>query len=149
MDNILRLEQDGFRIEISNDVLKIWKQYRQNSIWLKEACGVLIGGYDPSQRVIYVKQCTVPMKGDLRRRTSYIIKDKGHQEIVDRNYLKSDGRRFYLGTWHTHPEQHPTPSFLDSTDWLNCIKRNSNLPVFLFVIVGTKSRFLHPKENIK
>lgn len=147
-DQKIVVDPDGVKIEVSNQVWSIWNKYRQNSIWAKEACGILIGGYDKQNKVIYVEQCTKPLRGDRRRRKSYTIRDHGHQKIVDEVYLKSGGTSFYLGTWHTHPEPDPSPSAIDQADWQKCINRNLNIPVLLFVIVGTKSILLSPGGNI-
>lgn len=132
-------------VTISSEVLGIWKDFCQTSWWSKEACGVLIGGYDASQKMIIIDTCTVPMKGDIRRRNSFNLQDKGHQQAVDKAYMDSNGTSFYLGTWHTHPTKKPSPSYRDLCDWNTCIERNPLIPSFIFAIVGTESVFLHTR----
>ena len=119
-------------VEINPQVINIWRKFRQSSTINKEACGVLIGGFDQFKKIIIVDDCTLPMKGDLRKRFSFFLRDKGHQFTVDKAFNKSQGKSFYLGTWHTHPEKNPTPSHIDLTDWKSCIVRNPLIPCFLF-----------------
>ncbi len=136
------------QVQISNEVWRIWNKYRQTSIFSREACGVLIGGFEPETKTFFVEQCTQPMKSDRRKRTSFILCDYGHQKEVDKAFHITGGKCFYLGTWHTHPESHPSPSYLDEKDWNECIGRNPTIPGFLFAIVGTKSVSLFPKGKI-
>ncbi len=132
-------------VNINPQIINIWRKFRQSSIIDKEACGVLIGGFDQLEKKIIVDGCTLPMKGDFRKRFSFFLRDKGHQCTVDKAFNKSRGTSFYLGTWHTHPENNPTPSQADLTDWKSCIDRNPLIPCFLFAIVGTEFAFLHPQ----
>jgi integrative and conjugative element protein (TIGR02256 family) len=130
---------------ISPQIIDIWHKYRQCSTHDKEACGVLIGGFDQQEKRIIVEDCTQPMKGDFRKFFSFLLRDIGHQCAVDKAFAKSRRTSFYLGTWHTHPEKNPTPSKGDLTDWKNCMDRNPLIPSFLFAIVGTEFVFLHPQ----
>ncbi len=132
----------GDEIVVSSVVLDIWKNYRQ-TVWSdKEACGVLIGGYNSRKKQIVVDSCTTPMEADIRRRFSFILKDKGHQRAVDKAFSESKGVSFYLGTWHSHPTKRPKPSQKDLNDWEKCIARNPQIPCFLFAIVGTKTTYI-------
>lgn len=142
-------ESYNINILINDDVWKVWNKYRQKTIFSREACGVLIGGVELKTKTIIVEQCTEPMKNDRRQRTSFTLRDDGHQIAVDYAFQVTEGKQFYLGTWHTHPEPHPSPSYLDEQDWRDCIYRNSDIPSFIFAIVGTKSVSLFPKGKIK
>jgi integrative and conjugative element protein (TIGR02256 family) len=129
-------------IIVDPKVIAIWRKYRQTSRFNKEACGVLIGGYDSMSNQIIVEDCTVPRRGDIRRWCSFILKDKGHQLVVDKAFENSQGKSFYLGTWHSHPTLKPYPSSQDLNDWKNCMARNPSLPCFLFSIVGTEFTYI-------
>lgn len=136
------------KVEISSEVWKIWNKYRQTNLFKREACGVLIGGFDQKNKTIVIEKCTEPMKADIRHRSSFTLRDGGHQKTVDKAFEQSAGRFFYLGTWHTHPDAYPSPSFIDEEDWRDCMARNFEIPCFLFAIVGTKSVSLFPKGRI-
>ncbi|WP_300179632.1 Mov34/MPN/PAD-1 family protein [uncultured Aliivibrio sp.] len=118
-------------------ILKL-KEYQQLNRDDKEACGVLIGGYDTNKSLYIISDITTPLPEDIRSRTSFKMLDKGHQKAVDSAFGNSGGKKIYLGTWHTHPEAHPEPSSVDIDDWKKCMKRNEGRNLF-FVIVGKES----------
>lgn len=136
------------KVEVSPSVLKIWDSYKQDGIFSKEACGVLIGTYLKKQNLIKITNCTMPLPLDKRNRYTFVLKDPGHQKAVDQARFHSNGQRNYIGTWHTHPEIHPRPSYEDKKDWKQVIARNPNLSQFAFVIVGTESISVFPKKGI-
>lgn len=40
--------------------------------------------------------------------------DAAFQEAeIERNFAETDGKAFYLGDWHSHPDHPPTPSWKD------------------------------------
>lgn len=63
-------------------------------------------------------------------------------EFIKQDYEASNQTRVYIGEWHTHPEENPTPSGLDLTSIIDIFK-NSVLPFnfLFFAIVGYKSIF--------
>ncbi len=129
--------QDVPRIEISSEVLDVWLSYRQLDPDTNEACGVLIGGFDTTNKCYFFEKVTQPMLKDKRSRTFFKLEDKGHQLVVNDEFNQSNGKSVYLGTWHTHPQRVPVPSEVDYQDWDACIKRNKGRQLF-FVIVGTE-----------
>ncbi len=130
-------------VKIEQDVWDVWNQFRQFKENSNEACGVLIGGYDTNVGKIFIENCTTPQKSDERKRTYFKLKAKKHQVAVNHHHKSSDGTQFYIGTWHTHPENNPKPSQLDLNDWKKCIARNRHIAMFAFAIVGTESVALH------
>ena len=77
---------------------------------------------------------------DIRRRTSYQLRDKKHNAAVLSAYHKTNGYSNFLGIWHTHPEPHPTPSNIDLSDWKKRMLENHTLiPAFIFAIIGTQT----------
>lgn len=125
-------------IDIDDDVISILTSFCQRSASDKEACGVLIGGYDKKSGVYIISEVTTPLAYDIRSRTSFKMLDMGHQTAVDKAFKDSEGRHIYLGTWHSHPEAHPSPSLTDIEDWKKCLLRNKGRNLF-FVIVGLES----------
>lgn len=43
----------------------------------------------------------------------------------------------YLGEWHTHPEEIPTPSVIDRIGWAKKLLADSFSEAIFFVILGT------------
>lgn len=49
-----------------------------------------------------------------------------------------DQELHFVGDWHTHPERHPIPSFVDDRSMAECVRKSDHLlNGFLLVIVGT------------
>jgi integrative and conjugative element protein (TIGR02256 family) len=81
----------------------------------REAGGILLGHYRGPH--VEILRCTNPMPKDQRTRFGFVRQDKGHQEIATREWLESRGSINFVGEWHTHPERHPTPSWIDRRSW--------------------------------
>ncbi|WAJ69532.1 Mov34/MPN/PAD-1 family protein [Catenovulum adriaticum] len=130
--------QANIEVKTNDKVSSMWKSYRQTGS-RREACGFIIGGYEASNNLIIVDQCTTPGIKDIRTRYTYKLKDPKHHAAVVNAYNSSGGYSNFLGVWHTHPERIPSPSDIDINGWNHLIKENDSIiPAFLFVIVGTE-----------
>ena len=127
----------GVSLYIPGDTLKLWKNSRQINNKDHEKFGVLIGTSSESLDEYWVDSVTSPFPKDKSSKFSFMLRDKKHQRIVDKAFAQSGDTTVYLGTWHTHPENIPTPSSTDTNDWSACIRKNPGRQLF-FVIVGTK-----------
>jgi integrative and conjugative element protein (TIGR02256 family) len=83
---------------------------------------------------------TVPYKNDFVSYDSFIRKDKKHLNISQSLKLKIDRNFTYLGEWHTHTEDIPTPSSVDLSEW-NLIKSTRPYPI-VFMILGKKDFYI-------
>ncbi len=144
--NIKFIKNNNIDVIIADEVLNIWRKYQQVDIKDNEACGILIGGYNEKQNKIFIDLCTEPQKSDLRKRTFFTLKDPFHQKRVNDIFISSQQTQFYLGTWHSHPENYPSPSGIDLQDWKKCIKRNSQNKFMVFAIIGLKETFIKVYE---
>lgn len=120
--------QGGF-ILVEAKVFSLIDGYRQDQFFKKEAGGVLLG-YRRGVH-IHVSDATGPQKKDLRTRFSFNRKDPHHQWYADELWNKSGGVVGYLGEWHTHPEQLPKPSSVDTGDWLRITTIQAQPCVFI------------------
>ena len=107
--------------------------YCQLDSYSTEAAGVLIGERRGLHLVVH--QISEPGKGDIRHR--YFVDRRGphHQVVVDKAFASSSGRLQYLGEWHTHPEDTPSPSSIDLGTWQRYLVANEQMAL---VIVGRK-----------
>jgi integrative and conjugative element protein (TIGR02256 family) len=123
---------------ISKSVQEIFFKYRQirnNDI---EACGILIGNHKIDGNIV-IKAATSPQSKDKRSRYSFKINVAAHQDILEKCFKVSRNEDVYLGTWHTHPENIPTPSMIDIQDWKKQQQANKKLFIRMaFIIVGIK-----------
>jgi len=140
------IKNKDIEVIIADEVVNIWRKYQQRDIKDNEACGVLIGGYNEKQNKIFIDLCTEPQKADIRKRTCFTLKDPFHQKRVNDVFISSQQTQFYLGTWHSHPENYPSPSGVDLEDWGKCIKRNSHNKFMVFAIIGIKEALIKVYE---
>lgn len=102
------LAESSQRIVIEKDVLDRMARYQQLSWYSREAGGQLFGSINASE--VLVSVATGPYRGDQRWRSSYRSNAKAAQRAIDQN---AKSGLFYLGEWHTHPEEHPKASTAD------------------------------------
>ncbi|WP_368045290.1 CBASS system CD-NTase/cGAS isopeptidase Cap3 [Gilvimarinus algae] len=128
---------DGKLVVILNHIVKRLLEHRQLKIDSVEAGGVLIGERRGSNLVVC--DMSEPGPGDVQSRTSIDRRGSHHQEKVDQSFKASEGFHLYLGEWHTHPEDIPSPSLRDLTSWrLNLVRSKT----MLVLIVGRQDLWI-------
>jgi integrative and conjugative element protein (TIGR02256 family) len=128
---------NGGRIKVTAAVLRAIQGYAQHGRRATEAGGVLLGRYLQGSADVVIDAVTVPMPGDKRSRYSFYRDKARHQAAIDAAWQASGGTCTYLGEWHTHPETHPTPSSIDTTDWRRRLRTDDYHDELFFLIVGT------------
>lgn len=128
---------NGGRIKVTAAVLHVMQSYAQHGRRATEAGGVLLGRYLQGSADVVIDAVTVPMPGDKRSRYSFYRAKTRHQAAIDAAWQASGGTCTYLGEWHTHPETHPSPSGIDSTDWQRRLRTDDYHDELFFLIVGT------------
>jgi len=135
---IFTLSNKG-RLKVDDQALSRMLVYLQKEKEDTEAGGVLLGRFIKDSKDIILDHVSVPMVGDKRSRFSFIRNKKMHQKIIDNVWEKSNGTCNYIGEWHTHPENYPSPSNVDITNWKNRLREDVFSSRYLyFVIVGLK-----------
>ena len=87
---------------------------------------------------LLINEATAPTKWDKRFRYLFERTPLGHASIALARWRASHGTVRYLGEWHTHPEDQPTPSSLDRSEWHRLAKERKDERPLLAVIVGRK-----------
>jgi integrative and conjugative element protein (TIGR02256 family) len=93
-----------------------------------------------SDRPFEVLRCTTPMPEDRRSRFGFVRQDKGHHQVAIREWLESGGSINFVGEWHTHPERHPTPSWVDRRSWRTQMGKHKPNPT-VFIIAGSATTY--------
>lgn len=138
VDQNFVLSNEG-KFKFSDEVLNLMITYVQDKRYKREAGGVLIGRFIKNSKHIVVDEISVPMAGDIRSRTFFKRGVKKHQELIDKAWESSNGTMNYLGEWHTHPENYPSPSNVDLASWkLKLTKDTFSSRYLYFIIVGIK-----------
>ena len=133
-------------LHVSKKVINVWENCRQTRKNNTEKFGVMIGYQTDGDDEYWIELVTTPFSNDRSTRLSFLLQDKNHQNIVNTEFMESGGTSIYLGTWHTHPENIPSPSVVDRKDWISCIKRNPDRQLF-FVIVGIKELRVYVRNS--
>tara|TARA_R110002153_G_scaffold81146_1_gene205856 strand:+ start:293 stop:784 length:492 start_codon:yes stop_codon:yes gene_type:complete len=118
------------------------QDYIQDNDTKKEAGGILLG-YCLDENNFIIIEVTIPNKEDKRSRYSFLRANVLHQRFLNRLFKKSNGKSIYLGEWHTHPEDFPTPSELDRKSIVDQIRKSKlNSDKIFALIMGRKGLHL-------
>ena len=122
-------------IRFQSEMLMHVHRYRQISPWASEAGGQLFGIIE--QNEVRVIRATGPYAGDERSRYRYRSNPIAAQRAIETQARNS---LLYLGEWHTHAEDHPCPSSLDSNSMARLIENSRlNSNILLMLIAGQNS----------
>lgn len=130
---ILRIEKIGLSIEADDELLNSLVE-KGKSHYPNEFGGFLVGYYADDNKHLYITDTILPKsfkasKYDFERST------KGIEKKLD-TYYKETPQKFYVGEWHTHPDNSPILSLTDSSA-INAIITNKKAclvnPVLLII----------------
>ena len=105
-----------------------------------EGGGLLLGTIHGSN--IMVLEATVPTILDKRFQYLFERIPFGHSSIAQSRWKASGGKVRYVGEWHTHPQDYPSPSGIDRTEWNKLSCKRADGRRMLAVIVGRKSLYV-------
>ena len=127
----------GGHFQIGSTALALMRHYVQDVPAKPEAGGVLLGRHILETGDIIVDLITEPMPSDRQGRFRFFRARRSHQAAINRAWRASGGTCTYLGEWHTHPEPHPTPSWIDRQNWQRKVLVDRFTEPIFFVIMGT------------
>lgn len=128
----LRFANDEARVEFDESVLALFEQHRQRHFWSTEAGGQLFCRFHHG--TAYIAAATVPSEWDHRSRYSFWPSRPNEQRDIEANFAAGF---HYIGDWHTHPEDCPTPSREDSRKLKDIFWHSQHeLKYMLLVVVG-------------
>ena len=121
-------------VVFSRDAIKTFDAYRQRHRWQREAGGQLFARIRNNSWI--VEKAAGPHRLAIRTRFGFVPYQAAQQEEINHRHAK--GLEF-VGDWHTHPEDIPTPSAPDLKSISNLVRESiHHLPGFLLCIVGRK-----------
>lgn len=137
----MKFKAGHLKIELSENVINIFTQFRQLHQKAPESGGIILG--QVKDDYIYISKATTPSRHDSSSRFNFIRDYNIAQIIVDYEFYNNNGHLIYLGEWHTHPEDIPKPSGQD----IKMIKQQYsgnklNEKFILMLIVGIKSLYI-------
>lgn len=130
-----------YTVVLSESVKSLFQKFIQDKVEKNEAGGILLGSIVGKK--IYIIKASIPNKFDKATRTSFLRDKNIAQIIVDYEFENSNGTMFYLGEWHTHPEDYPTPSGQDRKMTIEQYNKSRlPQPFSLMVIQGIKDIYI-------
>jgi integrative and conjugative element protein (TIGR02256 family) len=128
----------GAMLLLEPPLLQRLAAFRQLDGSAPEAGGILMG-YRRGPHT-HVTDGTVPAARDSQWRFGFFRHATHHQRVAMRKWKQSGETMDYVGEWHTHPEDDPTPSGIDLKHWREISATHSKPMVFL--IVGRSTNWL-------
>lgn len=145
----MEIKIDNYTLTLSAEALKILDSYIQRKLNDPESGGIILGKVTAED--IQVQRLSVPTELDKCSRTHFERHRLSAQIVINYEHAKSYGQVTYLGEWHTHPEDHPTPSGTDMKMIKQQFAQNKIHTEFLLLLIqGRKSLFagLINKEGV-
>ena len=129
---------EDLRLELSETILKSFSANEQKEN-TNEKGGILLGKKELNTNTYVITEITLPSKKDSAGRNFFIRSKKTAQKVINDRWNESEGIINYLGEWHTHSCEHPTPSHTDRL-LIEQIKKDKVgvLGCFFMIIIGQK-----------
>lgn len=130
---ILRIEKIGLSIEVDDELLNSLVE-KGKGHYPNEFGGFLVGYYADDNKHLHITDTILP-KSFKASKYSFERCTKGIEKKLG-TYYKETHKKFYVGEWHTHPDNSPIPSLTDISA-INAIINNNNAcltnPVLLII----------------
>lgn len=121
------------------DTLKNYVQYDEQP----ESGGILLGKYLPEENKYLITEASTPAIVDKRGKYFFLRKRTSAQRLINKRWNESAGVINYLGEWHTHRCDFPTPSETDRNLIRMIYSDHSNVwPNIIMIILGRKSCYI-------
>lgn len=129
------------KIIIARTVLNLIERFKQRNKKDNEAGGILLGQVTDNE--VYILKITTPNKFDRASRYSFDCNKDAAQVIINYEFLNSSQKTIYIGEWHTHSENFPSPSGVDKNMINNQYFKNKiNEPFLILIIQGIKGLYV-------
>ena len=131
-------------LHIEDSVLNQIFKYAQVGPTDLESGGILLGKCYKNQKEYIISDISEPSVLDKRTRFSFIRSKKHAQTIINKTWDETNGFVNYMGEWHTHPEDHPSPSLIDRNLMREIASDGSAVfpHIFLLILGSTRSLYL-------
>ena len=128
------------KILLAESVLNDLNHYRQR-INEPETGGILLGKILANGNII-ICNCSRPCISGKAYAVGFERSSKLANQIIRQFFNESNGTIVYVGEWHTHPENVPSPSATDLKSIKNIYNTtNLNSDIIVYIIIGPKSEY--------
>jgi len=135
-----------YTVFLGEELIHILYSFRQVKMKSPESGGILLGQMKNSD--MYLLRVSIPNPKDSFHRTGFTRNREVAQIIINHEFFNSGKKTIYLGEWHTHPEDNPSPSFQDTKMIKDQFKKNNlNEEFVILTIVGNANLFVGVLDN--
>ena len=146
MDDLFFIYKD-IKLIIKKEIILELSNYRQITVHKNENGGMLIGSKLLHDNILEINDMTHPLIEDSFSPTTF-KRSNSHNDILKEKWKKSNHTKMYLGEWHTHPQDIPSPSSVDIDNWVKLMERSkTESEILIFIIIGRKSNALFIGEK--
>ena len=124
---------NGNVVDILTTVLDEISRWLQTDITKPESGGYIVGYQHKDTRNIVLEDVSVPHELDIKSRIRFDIKDPYHDLFLRISQRK---KSYYMGVWHTHPQDIPVPSSIDWEDWKQTLEVDKTGCEYIFFIIA-------------
>jgi integrative and conjugative element protein (TIGR02256 family) len=133
--------QQTINIKITRTALDVIEGHKQIKRKAKESGGILLGQVIGNE--VFILKVSTPNIFDKASRHSFDCNKDAAQVIINYEFMNSGQKTIYIGEWHTHPENHPTPSRVDNKMIVQqYFKNRINEPFLILLIQGFKGIYI-------
>lgn len=131
------IQLNQYKIYIHQEALSVMKAFTQVQTAQPEAGGIILGKVKGN--VVQVLKLSPPTELDKASRRNFERHRLSAQIVINYEFYNSHQQITYLGEWHTHPEDFPTPSETDKKMIFQQFRNNKlHTPFLLLFIKGLK-----------
>ena len=128
---------NGKVVDILADVFSEMIKWIQTNAEFPESGGYIVGYKHSATDNITLENISHPYPMDVKSRVCFKIMDKSHKRYL---YQAEKGKSYYMGVWHTHPQNVPEPSIVDWNDWYGTLMCDRTACDYVFfLIAGTEA----------
>lgn len=124
---------NGKVVDILPEVFKEISKWTQKESSDCESGGFILGYKHESTGNISLEFITTPKSGDISSRSRFILRDLKHNLIIKK---AQEQKSYYMGLWHTHPQEIPNPSMIDMNDWKDTLLKDKSACEYIFFFIA-------------
>jgi len=137
---MMEIKIQNYIITLSAEALSILDKHVQRHLSDPESGGIILGRI--AADTIQIQRLSTPTELDKHSRMNFERHRLSAQIVVNYEYANSNGQVTYLGEWHTHPEDFPSPSPTDIKMIKQQFAQNKIHTEFLILLIqGRKTLF--------
>ena len=120
---------NGKVVDVLSSALEEIGKWLQDDSHKPESGGYIVGYQHEKTGNISLEAVSRPYLADTKSRVYFEIRDPRHQLFLRKSRRN---KSYYMGVWHTHPQDCPIPSDIDWKDWHETMKSDTTGCQYVF-----------------